>query len=94
MNPATAFYLSIRRETTILVSAGTKGKDCGFTFPFFVDNTTSYQDFRTAICAKYPWGLFDAVEMRYWDSSNLCWVPVQCDSFLTAPCFPSSTCDF
>ena len=82
MNPATVFYLSIRMETTVLVSAGTKGKDCGFTFPLFVDNTTSYQDFRAAICAKYPRGLFDAVEMRYRDSSKLCWVPIQCDSEL------------
>ena len=37
---------------------------------------------RAAICAKYPWGLFDAVEIRYWDSSKLCWVPVQCDAEL------------
>ena len=69
-------------ETTVLFSAGTKGKDCGFTFPLVVDNTSSYTNFRAAICAKYPWGLFDAVEIRYWDSSKLCWVPVQCDAEL------------
>nr|XP_020183292.1 uncharacterized protein LOC109768965 [Aegilops tauschii subsp. strangulata] len=67
MDPATAFFLSVRMETTVLVSAGTKGKDCGFTFPLVVDITSSYTNFRAAICAKYPWGLFDSVEIRYWD---------------------------
>ena len=71
MDPATAFFLSVRMETTVLVSAGTKGKDCGFTFPLVVDSTSSYTNFRAAICAKYPWGLFDAVEIRYWDSYKL-----------------------
>ena len=82
MDPATAFFLSVRMETTVLVSAGIKGKDCGFTFPLVVDSTSSYTNFRAAICAKYPWGLFDAVEIRYWDSSKLCWVPVKCDAEL------------
>ena len=27
-------------------------------------------------------GMFDAMEIRYWDSSKLCWVPVQCDAEL------------
>ncbi|KAI4970073.1 hypothetical protein ZWY2020_000987 [Hordeum vulgare] len=82
MDPATTFFLSVRMETTVLVSGGTKGKDCGFSFPLVVDYTSSYTNFRAAICAKYPWGLFDAVEIRYWDSSRHCWVPVQCDADL------------
>ena len=82
MDPAIAFFLSIRMETTVLVSGGTKGKHCGFSFPLVVDCTSSYTNFRAAICAKYPWGLFDAVEIRYWNSSKLCWVPVQCDAEL------------
>ncbi|KAE8809579.1 histone-lysine n-methyltransferase atxr3 [Hordeum vulgare] len=82
MDPPIAFFLSIRMETTVLVSGGTKGKHCGFSFPLVVDCTSSYTNFMAAICAKYPWGLFDAVEIRYWNSSKLCWVPVQCDAEL------------
>ncbi|KAE8781269.1 hypothetical protein D1007_45510 [Hordeum vulgare] len=43
MDPAIAFFLSIRMQTTVLVSG---------------------------------------VEIRYWNSSKLCWVPVQCDAEL------------
>ncbi|KAE8786229.1 hypothetical protein D1007_40016 [Hordeum vulgare] len=89
MDPAIAFFLSIRMETTVLVCGGTKGKHCGFSFPLVVECTSSYTNFRAAICAKYPWGLFDAVEIRYWNSSKLCWVPVQCDAELGVV-FPSA----
>ena len=71
MDPAVAFFLSARMETTVIVSARTQGKESSFTFPLVLDNgSSSFNDFRAAICAKYPWGLFDAVEMRYWDSSK------------------------
>jgi hypothetical protein len=38
--------------------------------------------FRAAISDKYPWGLYDAVEIRYWDMGNTNWVPVQSDDEL------------
>ena len=66
MDPEVAFFLSVRMETTVIISAGTEGKEIGFTFPLVVDTSSrSFNDFRAAICAKYPWGLFDAVEIRY-----------------------------
>ena len=83
MDPEVAFFLSVRMETTVIVSAGTEGKESGFTFPLVVDSSSrSFNDFRAAICAKYPWGLFDAVEIRYWDSLKECWNPLQCDDEL------------
>ena len=83
MDPAVAFFLSVRMETTVIVSAGTRGKESTFTFPLVVDSTSSsFNDFRANICAKYPWGLFDAVEIRYWDSTQESWNPLQCDDEL------------
>ena len=70
-------------ETTIIVSAGTKGKESGFTFPLVVDSSSrSFNDFRATICTKYPWGLFDAIKIRYWDSLKECWNPLRCDDEL------------
>ena len=73
-------------ETTIIGNGGTKGAGTGFTFPFVVDKTSTFVQFRGAISDKYPWGIFDAVEFRYWDMQNTVWVPVQNDDELTA-CF-------
>ena len=82
MDPARAFNLSVRMETCILSGAGTKGKEQGFTFPLVVDNSSTFDQLRATICAKYPWGLYDAVEIRYWDASKVAWVPIQSDSEL------------
>ncbi|KAI5019296.1 hypothetical protein ZWY2020_044184 [Hordeum vulgare] len=69
-------------ETTIIGNGGTKGADTGFTFPFVVDKTSTFDQFRGAISDKYPWGIFDAVEFRYCDMQNTVWVPVQNDDEL------------
>lgn len=69
-------------ETTIIGNGGTKGAGTGFTFPFVVDKTSTFVQFRGAISDKYPWGIFDAVEFRYWDMQNTVWVPVQNDDEL------------
>ena len=82
MDPARAFNLSVRMETCILSGAGTKGKEQGFTFPLVVDNSSTFDQLRATIGAKYPWGLYDAVEIRYWDASKVAWVPIQSDSEL------------
>ena len=82
MDPTRAFSLSIRMETTILGSVGTKQQGCGFNFPLVVDNNSSFNEFRNAISSKYPWGVLDAVEFRYWDSEEVNWVPVQSDDEL------------
>ena len=82
MVPARAFNLSVRMETCILSGAGTQGKELGFTFPLVVDNRSTFDQLRATICAKYPWGLYDAVEIRYWDASKVAWVPIQSDSEL------------
>ncbi|KAE8774338.1 putative transposon protein [Hordeum vulgare] len=36
----------------------------GFTFPLVVDNSSTFDQLRATICGKYPWGLYDAVEIR------------------------------
>lgn len=70
MDPARAFYLNYRMETSALGSAGTKGSGTGFTFPLLVDCTSMFNQFRAAISDKYPWGLYDAIEFRFWDTEN------------------------
>ena len=82
MDPARAFNLNCRMETSVLGSSGTKGSGTGFSFPLVVDCTSTFIKFRSAISEKYPWGLYDAVEIRYWDMENTAWVPVQCDDEL------------
>ena len=82
MDPTRAFSLSIRMETTVLAFVGTKQHGCGFNFPLVVDNSSNFNDFRNAISSKYPWGVFDAVEFRYWDGEKVNWVPVQSDDEL------------
>ena len=74
---ARAFNISVRMETCTLTAVGTEGKETGFTFPLVVDNNSTFEQFRATIFAKYPWGLHDAVELRYWDVSKVAWVPVQ-----------------
>ena len=69
-------------ETTLLVPAGTKAGNTGFSFPLVVESTLKFVQFRSHICAKYPWGIHDAVEFRYWDIDSSVWVPVQCDAEL------------
>ena len=67
MDPARAFYLNCRMETAVLGSSGTKGSGTGFNFRLVVDCTSTFVKFRSAISDKYPWSLYDAVEIRYWD---------------------------
>ena len=76
MDPARAFNLNCRMETSVLGSSGTKGSGTGFSFPLVVDCTSTFIKFRSAISEKYPWGLYHAVEIRYWDMANTAWVPV------------------
>jgi hypothetical protein len=80
MDPACAFSLSIRMETTILAKSGTKDQGTGFTFPLVIDVRSTFNSFRDAVYAKYPWGLYDAVEFRYWEQDKFVWIPLQCDS--------------
>ncbi|KAI4982910.1 hypothetical protein ZWY2020_023402 [Hordeum vulgare] len=83
MDPVVAFFMSVRMETTSIVSTSTREKESSFTFPLVMDiSSSSFNDFRANICAKYPWGLFDAVEIRYWDNSKESWNPLQCDDEL------------
>ncbi|KAE8815749.1 histone-lysine n-methyltransferase atxr3 [Hordeum vulgare] len=81
-DPARAFNISVRMETCTLTAVGTEGEETGFTFPIVVDNNSTFEQFRATIFAKYPWGLCDAVELRYWDVSKVDWVPVQSDNEL------------
>ncbi|KAE8815750.1 histone-lysine n-methyltransferase atxr3 [Hordeum vulgare] len=64
IDPARAFNINVRMETCTLTAAGTKGEETGFTFPIVVDNSSTFEYFRETILAKYPWGLYDAVELR------------------------------
>ena len=54
MDPARALCLDCRMETTLVVPAGTKGADTGFSFPFVADSAWTFNQFRSAICDKYP----------------------------------------
>ena len=63
MDPSRAFFLTIRMETTLLAKGGTKGHDASFSFPLVVDCTSSFNDFRSTIYRKYPWGMHDAAEL-------------------------------
>ena len=69
-------------ETTLLARSGTKSQGIGFDFPIVVDSTVTFNGFRAAIYAKYPWGMYDAVEFRFWDQDKTVWVPLQCDDEL------------
>ena len=82
MDPDRAVGMDCRMETTLLASDGTKASNTGFSFPFVADNQWTFNQFKSAIAAKYPWGLYDAVEFRYWDIDKSAWVPVQCDAEL------------
>ncbi|KAE8776792.1 hypothetical protein D1007_50525 [Hordeum vulgare] len=64
MDPARAFYLNWRMETTVLGSSGTTGSDTGFNFHLVVDYTSTFVKFRFVISDKYPWGLYDVVKIR------------------------------
>ena len=74
--------LDIRMQTTLLVPASTKAVETGFSFPLVVESTVKFEQFRSKIFSKYPWGVHDAVEFRYWDIDSVVWVPVQCDDEL------------
>ncbi|KAE8787093.1 putative histone-lysine N-methyltransferase ATXR3 [Hordeum vulgare] len=63
MDPVRAFYLNCRMETTLLGSSGTKGSGTRFNFHLVVDCTSTFLKFRAAISNKYPWGLYDVVEI-------------------------------
>ena len=67
MDPERAFSLSIRMETTLLARSGTKDQGTGFTFPLVIDATSTFNSFRDAVYKKYPWGLYNVVEFRFWD---------------------------
>ena len=69
-------------ETPILGAVGTKQQGWGVNFPLVVDNNSSFNEFRNAISSKYPWGVLDAVEFRYWNGEKVNWVPVQSDDEL------------
>ena len=84
IDPARAFNISVRMGTCTLTDVGTEGKETGFTFPLVVDNNNTFEQFRATIFAKYPWGLHDAVELRYRDVSKVAWVHVQSDNELGA----------
>ena len=82
MDPSRAFFLTIRMETTLLAKGGTKGHDASFSFPLVVDCTSSFNDFRSTIYRKYPWGMHDAAEFRFWNVEKATWNPLQCDDEL------------
>lgn len=61
----------------VIGNAGTKGAHTSFLFPLFVDSTSTFIQFRAAICDRFPWGIYDVVEFMYQNSESVVWVPVQ-----------------
>jgi len=47
-----------------------------------VETSVSFTDFREALCCEYPWSPADAVELRYFDSTEQRFVPLTCDEHL------------
>ena len=81
VDPALAFRLAVRMETSDL--RGTK--PClisGVFYPKVVETSVSFTDFREALCCEYPWSPADAVELRYFDSTEQRFVPITCDEHL------------
>ena len=69
VDPALAFRLAVRMETSEL--RGTK--PClisGFFYPKVVETSVLCIDFREALCCEYPWSPDNAVELRYFDSTE------------------------
>ena len=54
----------------------------GFYYPKVVETTVSSKDFREALCCEYPWSPADAVELRYFDSTEQRFLPLTCDEHL------------
>ena len=54
----------------------------GFFYPKVVETSVSFRDFREALCCEYPWSPADAVELRYFDSTEQRFVPLTCDEHL------------
>ena len=81
VDPALAFRLAVRMETSEL--PGTKPYAIsGFFYPKVVETTVSFRDFREALCCEYPWSPADAVELRYFDSTEQRFLPLTCDEHL------------
>ena len=81
VDPTLAFRLAVRVETSEL--RGTKlCVISGFFYPKVVETSVSFTDFRGALCSKYPWSPADAVELRYFNSTEQRFVPLTCDEHL------------
>ena len=53
-----------------------------FFYPKVVETTISFTDFREALCCEYPWNPANAVELRYFDSTEQRFLPLTCDEHL------------
>ncbi|KAE8779025.1 hypothetical protein D1007_47979 [Hordeum vulgare] len=54
----------------------------GFFYPKVVETTVSFRDFREALYCEYPWNPADAVELRYFESTEQRFLPLICDEHL------------
>ena len=57
MDPARAFNLNYRMETSVLGSSGTKGSGTGFSFPLVVDCTSTFIKFRSVNLKEISMGV-------------------------------------
>ena len=81
VDPALVFWLAVRMETSKL--RGTK--PCIISGVFYlkvVETSVLFTDFHEALCSEYPWSHADAVELRYFDSTEQRFVPLSCDEHL------------
>ena len=54
----------------------------GFFYPKVVETSVSFRDLHEALYCEYPWSPADAVELRYFDSTEQRFVPLTCDEHL------------
>ena len=53
-----------------------------FFYPKVEETSVLFRDFREALCCEYLWSPVDAVELRYFDSTEQRFVPLTCDEHL------------
>ncbi|KAE8798740.1 hypothetical protein D1007_25921 [Hordeum vulgare] len=81
IDPALAFRLAIRMETSVL--RGTKPHlISSFFYPKVVETSISFKDLQAELRNTYPWSDADAVELNYFSSDEQRFLPLTCDDHM------------
>jgi hypothetical protein len=81
IDPALAFRLAIRMETSLL--CGTKPRVISsFFYPKVVETSICYKYFRDVLRKTYHWSDADAVELIYFNIDEQRFLPLTCDEHM------------